>query len=105
MSRNKAKLSFRAKYISQIGLVSMAVPVILFYLLFYYTPMTGLVIAFKNYVISDGIFQSAWVGLENFERLFSIVGEGCSKWCSKEVTRLKIYLIINLLQNPDIELD
>lgn len=53
------------------GLMSMAAPVVLFYALFHYTPMTGLVIAFKDYVMSDGIFGSAWVGLDNFERLFS----------------------------------
>ncbi len=53
------------------GLLSMIVPVMLFYSLFYYTPMTGLVIAFKNYVMSDGVYTSEWVGLGNFERLFS----------------------------------
>lgn len=53
------------------GLISMAVPLVAFFLLFHYVPMLGLVIAFKDYVISDGIFGSAWVGWDNFERLFS----------------------------------
>jgi putative aldouronate transport system permease protein len=71
MSDHAPRRSWWVKYRSNLGLISMAVPVLLFYLLFYYTPMTGLVIAFKNYVMSDGIFGSAWVGLDNFERLFS----------------------------------
>jgi putative aldouronate transport system permease protein len=54
-----------------LGLISMIVPVLCFFLLFNYTPMMGLVIAFKDYVMSDGVFGSAWVGLENFTRLFS----------------------------------
>ncbi len=39
-------------------------------LVFRYGPMYGVVIAFKNYRIFDGILGSPWVGLENFTRLF-----------------------------------
>lgn len=52
------------------GLVSMILPVVAFFLIFNYTPMVGLVIAFKDYLINEGIFGSAWVGLDNFSRLF-----------------------------------
>jgi len=48
----------------------MAVPVLLYFLIFHYAPMVGLVIAFKDYVMSAGLFGSAWVGVENFARLF-----------------------------------
>jgi putative aldouronate transport system permease protein len=48
----------------------MIAPVLLYFLIFNYVPMIGLVIAFKNYVLSDGIFGSEWVGLANFQRLF-----------------------------------
>ncbi|MFZ4776564.1 MAG: ABC transporter permease [Terrimicrobiaceae bacterium] len=58
-------------YRRNLGLISMALPLVGFFLLFHYVPMLGLVIAFKDYVISDGIFGSAWVGWDNFERLFS----------------------------------
>ena len=34
-------------------------------------PMIGLVIAFKDYVMSDGMFGSQWAGMANFERLFA----------------------------------
>ncbi len=39
-------------------------------LLIQYMPMFGMVIAFKKYRFSDGIFGSKWVGLENFRFLF-----------------------------------
>lgn len=48
----------------------MITPVILYFVIFNYVPMVGLIIAFKNYVISDGIFGSEWVGFANFQRLF-----------------------------------
>ncbi|WP_274655002.1 ABC transporter permease [Paenibacillus humicola] len=49
----------------------MFVPGILFYLLFKYYPMGGLVIAFKEYNMYDGILRSPWVGLDNFRMLWS----------------------------------
>ena len=42
---------------------------IAFIIVFNYIPMGGLVIAFKNYSFSKGIFGSKWVGLKHFEKL------------------------------------
>ncbi len=42
-----------------------------FCLLFKYWPMTGLVMAFKNFKMMRGIWGSAWNGLDNFTYLFS----------------------------------
>lgn len=38
---------------------------------FNYAPMAGIVLAFKDFRASQGIFGSRWVGLENFVFLFS----------------------------------
>ncbi|CAH0122321.1 hypothetical protein PAE9249_04870 [Paenibacillus sp. CECT 9249] len=46
-------------------------PVIVFFLLFKYLPMGGLIIAFKDYNFVDGVFGSPWVGFGQFETLFS----------------------------------
>ena len=35
-----------------------------------YIPMTGIVVAFKQYNLRDGIYGSPWIGLSNFEYLF-----------------------------------
>lgn len=48
----------------------LSVPVILFYALFMYGPMFGLVIAFKQYNIGQGIIGSKWVGLQYFKEFF-----------------------------------
>ena len=48
----------------------MLVPGVLFFGIFCYAPMCGLVIAFKNYSMTDGIIGSSWCGLDNFARLF-----------------------------------
>ncbi|MCI9626591.1 MAG: sugar ABC transporter permease [Clostridia bacterium] len=49
----------------------MALPVILYYLVFHYAPMYGAVIAFKNFNLADGIWGSEWVGLQNFMEFFN----------------------------------
>lgn len=49
----------------------MFLPVVVFYLVFKYAPMAGLVIAFKNYTFYEGIWGSQWVGFENFQMLFT----------------------------------
>lgn len=47
----------------------LMVPGLLYFALFRYLPMFGLVIAFKDYNIFKGIWASDWVGLANFEAL------------------------------------
>ena len=39
-------------------------------ILFKYIPMGGLVMAFEDYKMRDGIFGSEWVGLKHFARFF-----------------------------------
>lgn len=51
-------------------LLFMLAPILLFFIIFNYIPMYGIVIAFKNYRISEGIFGSEWVGLYHFKKLF-----------------------------------
>jgi len=53
------------------NLYLLALPGILFFLVFKYVPMTGVVIAFKEYSPYQGFLNSAWVGLEHFQRFFT----------------------------------
>lgn len=48
----------------------MALPALILMLLFKYLPLSGIILAFKQYNIRDGIFGSAWNGFKNFEYLF-----------------------------------
>ena len=52
------------------SLYLLAVPVILFYLLFAYKPMYGALIAFKDFSPGRGFAGSPWVGFEHFIRFF-----------------------------------
>ncbi|TVX99436.1 ABC transporter permease [Paenibacillus cremeus] len=53
------------------ALYLIAAPMLLYFLLFKYFPMWGVLIAFKNYTPYAGFWQSEWVGFEHFERFFS----------------------------------
>lgn len=46
-------------------------PAFLFFLIFAYGPMYGVVIAFKDYMPSMGIWGSPWVGFKHFNRFFN----------------------------------
>jgi putative aldouronate transport system permease protein len=53
------------------ALYIMALPGVLFLIIFCYTPMAGLVMAFQNYHNQAGILGSPFVGFSNFKFLFS----------------------------------
>ena len=50
----------------------LLVPCIIYFIIFHYVPMYGLIIAFKDFRFSLGIFGSPWVGLDNFRHLFGL---------------------------------
>jgi putative aldouronate transport system permease protein len=52
-------------------LVFMAAPAMLLVFVMTYIPMSGLVLAFKNFRYDLGIFFSPWNGFENFRYLFA----------------------------------
>lgn len=43
----------------------MAVPTIIWVIVFSYVPMYGVLIAFKKFSYKEGIWGSPWVGLKN----------------------------------------
>lgn len=52
-------------------LYGMALPGILIVFIFNYVPMYGILIAFKDYKVTEGIMGSPWVGFQYFETFFS----------------------------------
>lgn len=48
----------------------MLLPAVLYTLVFAYYPMTGIVMAFKKYSYTGGIWGSPWNGLQNFKFFF-----------------------------------
>ena len=65
----KQKSKLRRSNIIQLYLM-MLLPVLQVFI-FHYIPMFGVTIAFKDYKYGLGIFDSAWVGLNNFRTLMS----------------------------------
>lgn len=49
----------------------MFLPVALYFIIFAYLPMGGIVLAFKEFNIRDGIFFSPWNEIENFKFFFA----------------------------------
>ncbi|THF73005.1 ABC transporter permease [Cohnella fermenti] len=67
--RTKRKISKRLLR-QNIPLYAMFIPIMAYFIIFKYYPMTGLIIAFKNYRFIDGIWGSSWNGLDNFRLIF-----------------------------------
>lgn len=53
-----------------IPLYLMFLPILLFFLIFKYAPMVGLVIAFKKYTFIKGVWGSPWIGFDMFKMIF-----------------------------------
>jgi putative aldouronate transport system permease protein len=49
----------------------MLVPGIIYYIVFRFIPMAGLVMAFQDYKLTGGIFASPWVGFKYFIDIFN----------------------------------
>jgi ABC-type polysaccharide transport system, permease component len=69
----------------------MILPAVLLVFILQYIPMSGLVLAFKNYRYDRGVFGSDWDGLDNFRYLF-VSGTG---WLITKNTLL--YNLLNLI--------
>lgn len=59
-------------YRKYMALTIMLLPTIVFFIIFRYGPMYGLVLAFKDFKVNLGIFGSPWNGFDNFETIFSM---------------------------------
>ncbi|MFC5652865.1 ABC transporter permease [Paenibacillus solisilvae] len=65
-TKSRMKIIYRDRF-----LYLLALPGLLFFLVFKYVPMWGLIIAFQNYSPYTGIMNSEWVGFDHFIRFFS----------------------------------
>jgi len=52
-------------------LLLLLVPALVWYAIFAYGPMYGIQLAFKDFYIREGIWNSPWVGLKHFEYMFT----------------------------------
>lgn len=50
----------------------MLIPAVLYFLIFNYAPMYGVLIAFKDFNFKQGILGSDWIGFDNFKYMFQL---------------------------------
>ena len=65
--------SLKGNIVRHPWLYLMVLPAIVYYLIFAYAPMFGVVVAFKRFNAFTGIWDSPWVGLTHFETFFNSI--------------------------------
>lgn len=70
LQQPKPRSKFRQTVYNQRYLLIMLLPCLLYYIIFRYVPMYGLIISFKKYDFVKGIMGSEWVGLKYFIQFF-----------------------------------
>ncbi len=68
----KPNVSWKHDFLMNRHLYLLALPVVLYFLIFNYVPMGGLIMAFQDYTPTKGILGSQWVGLKNFIDFFTV---------------------------------
>ncbi len=91
------------------GLYLLVIPAIAFVIIFCYVPMTGILLAFKEFDPRRGIIGSPWVGFTYFEQFFSSYYVKDILWNTFAISGLSILigfplpiifaLIVNLFPN------
>lgn len=57
---------------SALPLYLMILPAVILTFIYKYIPMAGSIIAFQDYKLTTGVFDSPWVGLDNFRYIFNL---------------------------------
>jgi putative aldouronate transport system permease protein len=74
-SRGIEKKHIRSQFVKDIirdrWMYVLLLPGVLYFVIFKYFPMAGLVMAFQDYKPHLGFWESPWVGLKHFERFFT----------------------------------
>ena len=73
VSKSKVAKRKQPELIRNAPAYAMCIPSLLYFLLFSYIPMAGIVLVFKDYNVVDGIFGSPWTDpwYNNFRFFFS----------------------------------
>ncbi|UOQ91889.1 ABC transporter permease subunit [Halobacillus shinanisalinarum] len=66
----RPKKKKKKKILQNWELYLFVLPAVLYFAIFHYIPLYGAQIAFKDFIPSEGIWGSPWVGFENFTRFF-----------------------------------
>ncbi len=71
MTKSNSSSAFFKYLFKHKWLYIMLIPALIYYIIFHYVPMAGIVLAFKDYNIMEGIWASPFLGFDWFEELFN----------------------------------
>lgn len=90
-TRSKTHLAMR--YINKKKyLYILLIPAVVYFLIFNYVPMYGIIIAFKDFNFSKGILGSPWIGFENFRYMFGLSDFYTVFWNSLYLSFLRLVI-------------
>ncbi len=75
-------------------LYMMVLPCIVFFIIFNYIPMGGLLLAFKDYKFNKGILGSPWVGFDYFQTFFNSYQSGMLIKNTLIISGMKLFLYL-----------
>ena len=108
MKNKKSKMSFKAMMKKEWPFYLMLLPAVIIMAVFMYLPMTGIVMAFQDFVPTGGLkgfFTSEWVGLDNFKYIFglkdfrNVVANTLIIAIAKIIVSILVPLVLALLLN------
>ena len=71
MKRQAGRREWKKSLCKYWQLYILLIPVVANFVIFHYMPMTGIQIAFKDFMLNLGVWGSEWIGLDHFERFFT----------------------------------
>ncbi|MFD0871896.1 ABC transporter permease [Paenibacillus residui] len=89
--RRELRREKRKKYKRYRVLLLMMLPAVVYFTVFHYLPMYGVLLAFKEFKITQGILNSPWVGFEHFNK---IMGDSYFYVVLKNTIIISLYKLI-----------
>jgi len=86
----------RARLRSQRTLLLLSAPAVVYFLVFHYAALAGNVIAFKDYVPYQGVWESPWIGFGHFSAMFSDDAFWRAAWNTVAIAGLQIVFFFPL---------
>ncbi|MBG9985713.1 sugar ABC transporter permease [Facklamia sp. DSM 111018] len=88
------KLSFKERWRKYGVFYLMLLPAIIFFLLFSYWPMTGIVLAFREFSFTSGMYGDEWAGLDYFKDFFADRETGMYLRNTLIISLIKLFLYL-----------
>ena len=85
------KGNLKTKLLNDWQLYVLILPGVIYFIVFHYVPSYGIQIAFKDFKVSKGIVDSAWVGFDNFKTFFN------SYYCGRLIINTLLLNVYSLL--------